>query len=542
MLKSKSNKITGKQARRIPKTKEQKQLLQMELLLSTSRQMAAVETLDEMLKTIVDITITETNSDRGSLFLNDKQTGELYSRIALGNEHREIRILNNTGIAGHVFTSGKGAIVHDAYADKRFDRSVDKQTCYVTKSVLCAPVKTVRGEIIGVIQALNKKRGHFIKKDLDLVESMTTQVAITLQNAQFVESMKKSRDLEMEFLNVVSSVTTEIDLGAMLQKVMEEATKMLKADRSTLFLNDEKTGELFSRIVQGDSIGEIRLPNHLGIAGAVFTSGKTVNIPYAYADMRFNPGFDKQTGYFTRSILCVPIINNDGKTIGVTQALNKRGSSFTDEDESRLRAFTSQISIALQNAKLFDDVRNMKNYNESMLESMSNGVITLDDAGKIVTCNSAGLRIMKVSTGSIIGKKAEEFFIGRNEWILEKARRVEKTHDSDISMDAELEFGGEKLSVNITILPLKSGENKVLGTMIMIEDISNEKRMKSTMSRYMDPGLADQLLDGGDEFLGGKSTMATVLFFDIRNFTTITEELGAQDTVEPFKRIFYHYG
>src|SRR3546814_963957 len=54
-----------------------------------------------------------------------------------------------------------------------------------------------------------------------------------------------------------------------------------------------------------------RLPNHLGIAGAVFTSGKTVNIPYAYADLRFNPAFDKKTGYFTRSILCVPVVNKD---------------------------------------------------------------------------------------------------------------------------------------------------------------------------------------------------------------------------------------
>ena len=79
----------------------------------------------------------------------------------------------------------------------------------------------------------------------------------------------------------------------------------------------------------GDKVGEIRLPNHVGIAGAVFTSGETVNIPYAYADLRFNPAFDKQTGYFTRSILCVPIVNKAGKIIGVTQVLNKRGGPFT---------------------------------------------------------------------------------------------------------------------------------------------------------------------------------------------------------------------
>ena len=143
----------------------------------------------------------------------------------------------------------------------------------------------------------------------------------------------------MQFLDIVSDVTAEIDLGSLLQRVMVESTRMLNADRSTLFLNDPKTDELFSRVAMGDGIGEIRLPNNVGIAGAVFQSRETVNIPYAYADLRFNPGFDKQTGYFTQSILCVPIINKDGKCIGCTQALNKKGGGFTDEDESRLKAF-----------------------------------------------------------------------------------------------------------------------------------------------------------------------------------------------------------
>ncbi|MEJ1959692.1 MAG: hypothetical protein WDM70_09975 [Nitrosomonadales bacterium] len=61
----------------------------------------------------------------------------------------------------------------------------------------------------------------------------------------------------------------------------------------------------------------------------------------------------------------------------MTQVLNKRGGPFTQEDEARLRAFTAQVSIALENAKLFADVQTMKNYNEAMLESMSNGLITL---------------------------------------------------------------------------------------------------------------------------------------------------------------------
>ncbi len=80
-----------------------------------------------------------------------------------------------------------------------------------------------------------------------------------------------------------------------------------------------------------------------------------------------------------------------------------------------------------------------------------------------------------------------------------------------------------QVSVNVTVLPLVAATTaaKQLGSMLMIEDISGEKRMKSTMSRYMDPGIADQLLRrAAQELLGGKSVAATVLFSDIRSFTT----------------------
>ena len=171
------------------------------------------------------------------------------------------------------------------------------------------------------------------------------------------------------------------------------------------------------------------------------------------------------------------------------------------------------------------------NYNESMLNSMSNGVITIDGEGMVEKCNPAGIKILKMeSEDAILKQEFKKVFKGKNKWIVDK---LEKIEDIEFIADAELEFGAEKISCNITIMPLTGGENESLGTLLMIEDISTEKRMKSTMSRYMDADLADQLLAGGDgdDVMGGKESIGTVLFSDIRSFTTLTESLGAQGTV-----------
>jgi adenylate cyclase len=526
-----------------------------DMLLQVTTDLAKTKSLDEALETLVKITTTTIGAERGTIFLNDASTGELYSRIAQGNFRREIRILNSKGVAGWVFTNNEGTIIHDAYKDDRFNKAVDVRTGFRTKSILCAPLRTVSGEKIGVSQILNKIDGQFEEEDLELLLAMTEQAAIAIQGNIIVEQVEAARKQELEFLDVVSQVSSELELTPLLQKIISTISTMLDCERATLFINDEKTNELYTEVGEGlDEKSVIRFPNHLGIAGTVFTSGESVNIPHAYADLRFNPAFDKQTGFFTRSILCMPVFNKEGKAIGVSQVLNKRGGSFNTEDEKRLAAFTSQISMGIENAKLFDDVQSQMNYSQSILASMHDAVITFDENYMVKTCNPAGLRILKLTNESeIIEQSASAILTESNQWLLEK---IESIKEIEEFLDHELIIDGETLSVNVTLTPLmgkassalsdtKNSKHKanaaVIGAMLMIEDISSEKRMKSTMSRYMDPELADQLMASGgsnEDIMGGKQSVGTVLFSDVRSFTTITEELGAQGTVKLLNEYF----
>ena len=351
-----------------------------------------------------------------------------------------------------MFSNNQGAIITDAYKDPRFNKAVDVRTGFRTKSILCAPLRTMTGELIGVAQLLNKTEGEFNQQDLDLLEAMTEQAAIVIQGNVMVEQIEASRRQELEFLDVVSQVSSELELGPLLEKIIRTISTMLDAERATLFINDEKTNELYTEVGEGLGKNVIRFPNNVGIAGTVFVSGKSLNIPHAYADLRFNPSFDRTSGFFTRSILCMPVISKEGKTIGVSQVLNKRGGAFTKEDEKRLAAFTSQISMGIENAKLFDEVQNAMNYTQSMLSSMHDGVVTFDENGKVKTINPAGLRILQFDREEFIVKKhIDELFIEDNAWMKEKLTEVQEPIDIH---DAELVISGEKTSVNLNILPL----------------------------------------------------------------------------------------
>ncbi len=175
----------------------------------------------------------------------------------------------------------------------------------------------------------------------------------------FIAFLERTTKDFRQFLKVIDLINNQ-SLEPMLDELLETFTfkigQILQAERTTIFVVDEDRQELWSKIAQGtegDSL-EIRLPLSHGIAGYVATTGEGLNIPDAYADSRFSDATDKQTGYCTRNILCMPVVNSDRKVVAIAQLLNKVGTQpFSYEDEIRFARFAPSIGILLETCQRF---------------------------------------------------------------------------------------------------------------------------------------------------------------------------------------------
>jgi HD-GYP domain-containing protein (c-di-GMP phosphodiesterase class II) len=180
----------------------------------------------------------------------------------------------------------------------------------------------------------------------------------------------------VSLLKVGQAMAAERDLDKLLQLLKEETERALNADRCTVFLYDSETNELWSCIASGlDQTEEIRFPAHQGLSGYVVKTGEILNVQNAYEDPRFNPDVDRQTGYKTISMLCMPMRNRKGDIIGVFQVLNKKNAIFQRTDEELLMAIASSAGVALENAQLN---RELKVTFDSFIKTLSSTIDARD--------------------------------------------------------------------------------------------------------------------------------------------------------------------
>jgi adenylate cyclase len=454
-------------------------------------------------------------------------------------------------------------------------------------------VNTKSNRVVAVVQLLNKQGGAaFDAQDEQRFREFADSIGIILESCNSFYLAARNQRGVTALLKATACLGQSLDLDKTLQVVMEEARHLMQADRSTLFLVDHAKEELWSKVARADkhTTMEIRIPANRGIAGYVASTGQTLNIPNAYEDPRFDCNVDKQTGYRTRNILCMPVYNSEGLLIGVTQLINKAQGSFTSSDEEFMRAFNIQAGIALENAQLFERVLLERQYQKDILQSLSDAVISTDLQGKIVTINDAALQLLGCSADTVTDRSQAETWrqalIGCYVWDVLAIDNLQLRLEDSLTHGARhyvpeqslvvrepaigwhgaesanetptadqtgnpaepppnapsttmLPAASFERSINLTVNPLTNPEGSVRGGLVVLEDISQEKRMKATLYRYMTPGVAERVMAlGEDALMVGERKDVTILFSDIRSYTSLTERMSAAEVVSLLNNYF----
>ncbi|MFB2879795.1 GAF domain-containing protein [Floridanema aerugineum] len=368
------------------------------------------EIIDSILRRITLKMGRSLNADRTSIFLLDEERNEFWSIVAESDsdEFLEIRIPTNKGILGEVAASKKIInITFDFYDDPRSTtaKEQDRKNNYRTYTMLTSPLLNEQGNLVAVVQLLNKlkpgvSQSKPLAEKIDRLGFTTADEQRLLKDAQEIKIVlesfrsyhKTARGQRVAAALIAATRTVSngsMEIKEILQRVMEEAKKLTHADRSTLWLLDNDERELWTEILFDDgSFKEIKIKVGQGYAGKVAASKKLLNIPfdlYNHPDSETARKTDRQTGYRTCSLLCMPVFNPDGDLIAVTQLINKRKhgdfsefslaydlevphqfqASFDESDEKYMQIFNNQVGVTLQNSKLLEKLKGYLAPNDS---------------------------------------------------------------------------------------------------------------------------------------------------------------------------------
>ncbi|MEG4204293.1 GAF domain-containing protein [Microcoleus sp. Pol7_A1] len=480
--------------------------------------------LHEMLHDITLKTGEFLNADRTTIFIFDKEQNELWAVVAKdeNGKNLEIRFPANQGIAGEVATEKKIVnIPYDFYDDPRSvnAKKVDDITGYRTSTMLAMPLLDEEtGELMAVVQLINKlKPNHkdydtlgeqidkvgFTQADEENFREFASSIRLVVESSKSFYATSQRQRAATALMNAVNALSqSSLDLDDTLKRVMDRAQELMNADRSTLWVMDEDKDELWTKIPLAGDLKELRIPRTAGFAGIVAQSGEPLLIPFdVYDDPRAENAkkIDKQTGYRTCSILCMPVFNTGHKLIGVTHLINKKPkgefppynpedwphppdqwkASFNRTDMEFMKAFNIQAGVAVQNAILFSQVKQQENRHKDIVRSLPNGVISTDKKGNIITANDRAKQLLggaqevveSVSVGDLIKIENENFSQWLNAALSPEGDQDREQYYPDRVL---LPLQGEPQNINLWFNSIASAidQNKINGVLVILENNS----------------------------------------------------------------------
>ncbi|MBI4860022.1 MAG: GAF domain-containing sensor histidine kinase [Candidatus Riflebacteria bacterium] len=335
---------------------------QLSKLLDVAKRMSHERDLDKLLTFIAEQVTAGLNADRCAIFLVDEKTDEIWSRVALG-EVSEIRFRKGQGIAGTVIATGESINIPDAYADPRFNRKVDEDTGYRTRSLMCVPLQDVDGRIIGAFEVLNKQNGEFTRSDHDYLIAFGSQAAVAIESAKlYAELQSKMNQLNILY-QLERELSTTSDFDSFMMGVIKRAAGALGASGGSILLLDEQSKRIYFTYPTGekaDSLKTLFMEGDEGIAGHVVKTGQKVLDNNVQRNPLHSTRISEELGLETQSIVAVPLVVREGdveKTIGALEIINRLVGRFTPADLQVADIIAAQVSSAISRKRLLEEKR-----------------------------------------------------------------------------------------------------------------------------------------------------------------------------------------
>ncbi len=365
--------------------------------------------------------------------------------------------------------------------------------------------------------------------------------------AQEVAAFAEERDNLLALTEISQVINSSLELDEVLRIVMDNIIRLTGAERGFLMLRDD-TGQMTTRIARNweqESLNESEQSVSRTVMKRVIETGEAILTTNAQEDPRFG-GQESIIAFNLRSILCVPLkVKND--LIGVIYADNRiRTGIFTETERDLLGVFANQGAIAIDNARLFASLRRtlaevteLKNMMSNIFASIASGVITADVNDQITLCNRAAESILGQSQVQMIGRKLEDVLPSIAANILPQVADI-RDRDTAIT-DLEISHTSPQrgpVDWRLNMSPLKDADQTTQGVAIVLDDLTERKKLEAQrklFERMVSPAVIQQL-DPNSLALGGKKTDITVLFADIRGFTSYSETQSPEALVSVLNR------
>ena len=399
-----------------------------------------------------------------------------------------------------------------------------------------------RKEPLGILFIGNKMMGEeFNNLDKNVISVISNHLVKSLHNTKLLSELDKKRNalnvklLEQQTLFDISvAISSVLDVEKLLEDILWRSVGILNASKGMILLESKNSPILKISASFNWKTEDILLSKSLD----VFTLINKKEKGFVFSKDDTNSIQEK----LNEKNLVISPISTKNKKIGYVVLCNKETRKgivpFSADDLSLLTALSNQAAVAIDNAFLFSDISESKQFNESVLGSVATGVITLNELGEIDSTNPAALNILRQEKDKIEGNHYM-FLFEKDLNIIELIQKTETTEETQAEQNAFFKTVSEETKVNISMSPRKSADGKTVGVVISIEDISDVSKLKNTFKRYVSKQVVDEILDDETKLnLGGEEREITVLFSDIRGFTSMAENMNPEEVVSTLNEHF----